>query len=84
MCKELERRLEKAIDAIEQENKVRISYKYRLDKTMRGLDKLSVNPAGMPIMLINGRTEFAAGHRLPTDKIIKQKLLDIMRFGHMY
>ena len=82
-CRELERRLENAISAIEQEYKIKLHYKYHYNTKLKDIEKLSVNMASMPVIVINGRTEFASGHRLPTEKIIKYKLLELMRFEHL-
>jgi len=84
LCKELESRLKNAVLKIEQEYKVKISYKHIHSKAITGVEKLSVNAASMPIMLINGKTELAAGRNIPSEKILKNKLLEIIKYGHVY
>jgi hypothetical protein len=83
-CKELDSRLKNAISKIEQEYKVKISYKHIHSKIITGIEKLSVSAASMPIVLINGKTELAAGRSIPSEKILKNKLLEIIKYGHVY
>lgn len=65
-CDLLKKKILQAIEKVETKYKIKISYEFKQIPHLRDISKYGLNPSQAPVVIINGKPEFAGQVELTT------------------
>jgi len=68
-CEQLRDKIAQVIKGIEMQNKVKIPYEFKHTPHLKDISKYSLGPSQAPVVIINGKVEFAGRVELPVLKM---------------